>query len=223
MLILAALFGLLAGVLGALLSFLGNNLPTGPFMVLAASLLFAAAFLFSPRHGIAVKWWRHRSRARRVQRENTLKAIYHVLEFRQFLGEQVSLRELAERRRETLEEARTQAEELRRHGFASLPDDRQSILLTPAGWQRAAAIVRNHRLWELYLTNAASIAPDHVHEDAEKIEHVLGEEVARQLERQLDYATKDPHGRPIPSAVDIHQGGVPFQGPSSPTGFIRPS
>ena len=51
--------------------------------------------------------------------------------------------------------------------------------LTPDGWQRACEIVRNHRLWELYLTNEASIA-DRVHDDAEIIEHVLGEETVRQ-------------------------------------------
>ena len=59
-------------------------------------------------------------------------------------------------------------------------------------------MVRNHRLWELYLTHAARIAADHVHEDADKIEHVLGEEVVRELEQRLDYAGVDPHGRAIP-------------------------
>jgi Mn-dependent DtxR family transcriptional regulator len=79
------------------------------------------------------------------------------------------------------------------------------IFLTPIGFQLAAAIVRNHRLWELYLTNQAHIAVDHVHEDAEKIEHVLGEEVVRELERKLGYATIDPHGRAIPNLDEIRR------------------
>ena len=53
------------------------------------------------------------------------------------------------------------------------------------GWEYACRIVRNHRLWELYLTNEAKYAPDHVHEDAEKIEHVIGEKTVRKLERLL--------------------------------------
>lgn len=220
MLLLAAVFGLLAGAIGAFLSFLGNNLPTGPFMVLAASLVFALAFLFGPRHGIVIKWWRNRSRGLRVRRENTLKAIYHVMEQRQFVGEAVSLRELAERRRETIEDALAQAKALCRHGLATLQEDRDAILFTPEGWQRAAAIVRNHRLWELYLTNAARIAADHVHEDAEKIEHVLGEDVVRQLERQLDYATRDPHGRHIPGSVEILQA-TAGPAPSNIPGFTK--
>jgi len=209
MLWLAALFGMIAGAVGAFLSFLGNNLPTGPFMVLGATAVFGFAFLLGPRHGVLVRWWQQRSRARRIQRENTLKSIYHVLEGRDFQGEGVSLRELAERRRETIEDARRQAAELRHHDLATLHEDGNLVFLTPAGWQRACAIVRNHRLWELYLTNAAQIAADHVHDDAEKIEHVLGEEVVRELERRLEYATKDPHGRSIPGLADMQKGMAP--------------
>jgi manganese/zinc/iron transport system permease protein len=198
MLLLAAVFGMVAGALGAFLSFLGNNLPTGPFMVLAATAVFAAAFLFGPRHGVLARWWRQRSRAARIQRENTLKAIYHVLEARNFLGEGVSLRELAERRRETEEEVAAQAAALHTHGLATLHDDGNHIFVTPDGWQRACAIVRNHRLWELYLTNEAHLAADHVHEDAEKIEHLLGEETVRELERRLVNTKQDPHGKTIP-------------------------
>jgi Mn-dependent DtxR family transcriptional regulator len=209
MVFLAALFGLLAGSFGAFFSFLGNNLPTGPFMVLGATAVFALAFFFGPRHGIVLRWLRQRSRSQRVQRENTLKSMYHVLEGRGFAGEGVSLSELAERRRETLEESRARSIELKRHRMVTLDEDGNMIFLTPEGWTRACAIVRNHRLWELYLTNAAQIAADHVHDDAEKIEHVLGEEVIRQLERRLDYATKDPHGRLIPSLSDLRKGAAP--------------
>ncbi len=209
MLLLAAVFGMLAGVAGSFFSFLGPSLPTGPFMVLGATTVFAGAFLFAPRHGVVTRCWRQRSRAQRVQRENTLKSVYHVLEGREFKGEGVSLLELAERRRETVEAARAQGEKLRRHGLATLHEEGNMIFLTPSGWQQACAIVRNHRLWELYLTNAAQIAADHVHDDAEKIEHVLGEEVVRELERRLNYATKDPHGRPIPGWADVNVGASP--------------
>lgn len=223
MLWLAALFGMVSGALGAFVSFLQTSLPTGPFMVLAASLVFGCAFLFAPRHGVVVRWVRRRSRARRVQRENTLKAIYHVLEDRDFFGEGVSLNELAERRRETVEDASQLATRLVRHGLATLHEDGDLILLTPEGMQRASAIVRNHRLWELYLTNAASIAADHVHEDAEKIEHVLGEETVRKLERRLAFATRDPHGRAIPSTADIQKISKGGSSPEEVTGYGRRS
>jgi len=216
---LSAIFGLLAGALGSFLSFLGPNLPTGPFMVLGATAVFVLAFLFGPRHGIVIRGIRRRSRASRVQRENTLKSIYHVLEGRDFKGDGVSLRELAERRRETVEEAARQSRELRRHALATLHEEGNLIFLTPDGWQLACAIVRNHRLWELYLTNAAQIAADHVHEDAEKIEHVLGDEVVREIERRLANATRDPHGRPIPSLSDMQRGGATSERSPASVGY----
>jgi manganese/zinc/iron transport system permease protein len=203
MLILSALFGMASGSAGAFFSFVGRNLPTGPFMVLAAAAVFAVGLFFGPRHGIVTRWWRQRSRAARISRENTLKAIYHVLEDEEFETDQVSTRELAERRRETLEEAHRAVNTLRRHQYVTLSSDGDSAFLTPEGWQRACEIVRNHRLWELYLTNAAHIAADHVHEDAEKIEHVLGEETVRKLEKRLNYARSDPHGKLIPGLEDI--------------------
>jgi manganese/zinc/iron transport system permease protein len=210
MLWIAAIVGMVAGGIGAFVSFLGPGLPTGPFIVLAASGVFVICFLFAPRHGTAVRWIRQRSRAHRVQRENTLKSIYQVLEARRFHGEGVSVRELAERRRETIEDARRQAGTLRRHGLATLQEDGNSVFLTPAGWRLASSIVRNHRLWELYLTNAASIAADHVHDDAEKIEHVLGEEVVREIERRVAHANRDPHGKPIPNIEDVQRGAAPL-------------
>jgi len=221
MLLLAAVFGVAAGAAGAFFSFLSTNLPTGPLMVMGASLVFVLAFLFGPRHGVVSRWWRRQSRSAQIQRENTLKAVYHVLEARDFEGEGVSLRELAEKRRETIDEVRGQSKQLNTHQMATLHEDGDSIHLTPEGWQRACEIVRNHRLWELYLTNEASIAPDHVHDDAEVIEHVLGEETVRQLERTLNYATKDPHGRPIPGLMDLKLGGQVMGGPATVPGYGR--
>ncbi len=218
---LAALFGMLAGVGGAFLSFLGPNLPTGPFMVLGASLVFTMAFFFAPRHGIVTRWWRQRSQARRMHRENTLKSIYHVLEGREFHGENIALSDLQKRRGEPASEIRERAVELQNSGLATFDQKADEVHLTPDGWQRACEIVRNHRLWELYLTHAAQISADHVHEDAEKIEHVLGEDVVRQIEKRLNYATKDPHGRDIPGQLDIEKGRRGDGERGNPVGYGR--
>jgi manganese/zinc/iron transport system permease protein len=198
----AAAFGVFAGVAGAFLSFMGHNLPTGPFMVIAASAVFATAFFFAPRHGVISRWWRQRDLAARTDRENTLKALYLIGERRGAEGGAVELSELAAQQREPAARSRLRAAALVTHGLVSVDSGR--IHFTPAGRRRAAEIVRNHRLWELYLTQSANIASDHVHEDAEKIEHVLGEDVVRELERRLNYARRDPHGRRIPSTAEIH-------------------
>ena len=200
--IYAAVLGVLTAGLGAFFSFLGNNLPTGPFMVLAGAAFFAVAFLFSPRHGWLTRLWRQRSLRVRTERENTLKAMYRVLEERGWHGEGVSLVELAQWRRETLEEIQMRAYELYRAGFATLGEEGSMLHFTPEGLRRAKAIVRNHRLWELYLTNVMQYGSDHVHDDAEKIEHVLGEDLVRQLERRLEFPETDPHGKKIPALRD---------------------
>ncbi len=210
----AAGFGMLSAALGAFLSFLGNNLPTGPFMVVGASATFVLAYLFAPRHGTVTRWVRHRNRSQRIRNENTMKAIYRVLENRQFKGEGVSLTELAELRRETVEDVRVRTHQLLKSGAVTLGEGDNMVYLTPEGYQRALQIVRNHRLWELYLTNEANYQPDHVHDDAEKIEHVLGEDVVRELERELGYPETDPHGKPIPS--------MPRQLVEQPTGGGAP-
>jgi ABC-type Mn2+/Zn2+ transport system permease subunit/Mn-dependent DtxR family transcriptional regulator len=206
MLVIAAGLGAVSGATGAFFSFVGRNLPTGPFMVLAAGLVFVVALFCAPRHGIATRWWAHRSRRARVRRENTLKAIYHVLEEAEFQREVLSREELAQRRRKPLEEVDAEVGELAAAGLITTFQD--GLSFTPRGWQRACEIVRNHRLWELYLTNAAQLAPDHVHDDAELIEHLLGEETVRQLERRLNFARRDPHGKLIPGLADIRQGPV---------------
>lgn len=219
MLLYSAAIGIGSGITGAFLSFLGSNLPTGPLMVLAASTSFAAVFLFAPRRGVVSRWWRDLSQSHRIARENTLKAVFHILEELKFGTETVSLLELASRRRVTLEVAEQEARSLAGNQLATMGADEASISLTPAGWQRACEIVRNHRLWELYLTQAVEIPADHVHDDAERIEHVLGADAVRELERRLSFAKRDPHGRPIPSLADLQIGGHAAPRPNKVAGY----
>jgi len=210
MLIYSSLFGMLAGVSGAFFSYLGNSLPTGPFMIVAASSLFTIALLFGNRYGIIPRWIRHVERNRRIQIENTLKAVYQIRERTQFKTEGVSLQQLGEQRNLPLAETSKEVKKLLKERFATIPEDRidnfqqnLTLYLTPFGWENACRIVRNHRLWELYLTESVQYQPDHVHDDAEEIEHILGEEIVRQLERNLNFPAFDPHGKLIPSIIDL--------------------
>lgn len=225
MLVLASAFGIFSGVLGAFFSFLGNSLPTGPLMVLAASSVFTLSFLFSPKHGLVSRWRKRRSSAVRIKNENTLKAIYHVREGNGFAGEGVSVKDLALRMNETEAETLRRLAGLRSVGVCDLKniEGGQLALLNPDGWLRACAVVRNHRLWELYLTNQAEYEPDHVHDDAEIIEHVLGEETVRRLERLLDYPAEDPHGKLIPSLADLQRSLIKGNSGEKATGYRMPN
>ncbi len=204
MLRVSAILGMMAGAFGTFCSFLSTGLPTGPFIVVFATLIFIPTYLFAPRHGVLRKWWRNRSLQLRTARENTLKAIFHVFEKEGFVTEQVGLLELAQQRRQSEEEVMKSIKELEGSGFATVSGEQ--LVLTPSGYQRACEIVRNHRLWELYLVNNVDIAADHVHDNAEQIEHVLNHEMIHALEKELDFPETDPHGKPIPGWDDLKRG-----------------
>ena len=79
-------------------------------------------------------------------------------------------------------------------------DGGREIRLTERGAAEAQRIVRNHRLWELYLITHADIAPSHVDRDADQIEHVLDPELVADLEELLK-AQARPGVPPSPHAV----------------------
>jgi manganese/zinc/iron transport system permease protein len=53
--ILAALIGALSGFFGVFLSYLQEGFSSGPMIVLVATLIFALAFLFGPKHGLVAR------------------------------------------------------------------------------------------------------------------------------------------------------------------------
>ena len=74
------------------------------------------------------------------------------------------------------------------------------IVLTPSGEQVALEIIRHHRLLELYLAETLGVHVDDVHDEADRLEHVISEELEARIDRALGYPTHDPHGDPIPDA-----------------------
>ena len=207
MLVLAAVFGMLSGAIGAFVSYLSNNLPTGPFIVLGATSIFLLALLFGPRHGLLPKILRRRKQRKRIALENTLKAVFHLNENSQFTKRAFEAGKLATERNASLHETEAEIRNLVKAGMALRLDTangtkmsgKAQFELTKPGWYRACEIVRNHRLWELYLTNAAQYQTDHVHDDAEDTEHHLGEDIVLRIEARLKNPIHDPHGKLIPN------------------------
>jgi DtxR family Mn-dependent transcriptional regulator len=71
--------------------------------------------------------------------------------------------------------------------------------LREAGRKIALEMIRHHRLLELYLKEALGFSWDRVHEEAERLEHVISEEFEERIDRLLQFPTHDPHGDPIPT------------------------
>jgi DtxR family transcriptional regulator, Mn-dependent transcriptional regulator len=74
------------------------------------------------------------------------------------------------------------------------------VTLTEPGEKVALEVVRHHRLLEVYLTQTLGLSWDKVHSEAERLEHVLSEELEAEIDRALGYPATDPHGDPIPTA-----------------------
>jgi len=72
--------------------------------------------------------------------------------------------------------------------------------LTPAGERVALEVIRHHRLLELYLARTLGLHVDAVHDEADRLEHVISEELEERIDRALGFPTHDPHGDPIPDA-----------------------
>jgi DtxR family Mn-dependent transcriptional regulator len=74
----------------------------------------------------------------------------------------------------------------------------QGARLTDAGRSLALEVIRHHRLIELYLAEALGVPWDRVHEEAERLEHVISEDLERRMADRLGDPRFDPHGAPIP-------------------------
>jgi DtxR family transcriptional regulator, Mn-dependent transcriptional regulator len=75
----------------------------------------------------------------------------------------------------------------------------QGVTLTDTGRAIALEVIRHHRLIETYLAQALNVPWDRVHEEAEKLEHVLSEYLEARIDELLGHPSFDPHGSPIPS------------------------
>lgn len=208
MVILAGVFGALAGVLGAFVSALDLStvsgpvrLPTGPLTVVAATFVFVVSLIFAPGRGVLARWRRHRSNRLRVLRENVLKTLFQLDEAaRSEGGGRRTVEQVAERRGIAARPVRTEFRRLLRSGLVE--GGPGGVSLSGVGRREARRVVRNHRLWESYLVHAADIARDHVHRDAEAVEHLLPPELVEAIEASLPSADVDPHGMPIPGDVE---------------------
>ncbi|MEJ1154103.1 MULTISPECIES: metal-dependent transcriptional regulator [Microbacterium] len=83
------------------------------------------------------------------------------------------------------------------------------IALTDAGNERAATMVRRHRLIESWLVQEFGYGWDEVHEEAEELEHTISDRLLEGIDERLGRPRFDPHGDAIPDA-DGHVEREPF-------------
>lgn len=197
LLLIAGAFSAVSGILGTYVSFVIPQMPTGPWVVVFLSLFAFASFLFAPKKGVLSRFIARRYYLKKTNQDHILKAIFHGTEKGQssFPIEEI-YQVIPYKKRET----RQTIDDLIK---ADLLINNQGIIdFTSKGKSEAKRIVRLHRLWELYLNEYMNIAPDHVHDSAEKLEHILTPELEALLENRLNYPKLDPHQEAIPRDND---------------------
>jgi DtxR family Mn-dependent transcriptional regulator len=74
----------------------------------------------------------------------------------------------------------------------------RGVRLSERGRLVALEVLRHHRLLEQYLVETLGMPLDEVHDEADRLEHVLSEALEERIDQALGYPTHDPHGDPIP-------------------------
>ncbi len=191
MAILSACFGGVAGAAGAVLSALAPRWPAGAVIVLANSFLFGISFLFGTVRGLWVRMRSQQSLNRKIARQHLLRAVHEGTELQASSAVDWSY---------VLEARSWSASALRRAVRAAAREDlleevNGQLILTAKGAEKAARVVRNHRLWEMYLITYADIAPSHVDRDADMVEHILEPALIAELEAllSLEGPLESPH------------------------------
>ena len=197
-LFLSAVLGVSAAVLGSwltiALSNLGFETARAPTMAIVAGLQFALAFLFAPKAGLWFQHLRHRALTQRIADENLLGSVWRLET--QTQG-RVAVAQVADalgydRRTVLAAQARCRA-----RGELEVDAD-AALHLSEEGRKRIEEVIRAHRLWESWLAHELGAAPDHVHDAADQMEHHLRPDLVRELEAQLEFPDRDPHGTEIP-------------------------
>ena len=196
MVIIAAAFGGISGFAGAFISYVAPAMPTGPWIVMVVSKIAVFSFFFAPKKGIVMKLISRKNMVKQIREENILKLLFQLGQKDGNYFQQRSISEMLAKRPFKPKQLISGLERLKKQGF--LEDGNGSWKFTRAGQKKGARMVKLHRLWEVYLTRYLRIASDHVHEDAETIEHIITPDLEAKLEKLLEYPVKDPHQSDIP-------------------------
>ena len=192
--VLSGVIGCLGACLGGFISALFPKFAAGAVMVLMTTFLFAVSMLLGARRGVVWRAWQHRSLSRRVATHDLLRSIFELIEVRDegrapisiasLSGAQVSMQEVLRQRHWDQRRLATALTAARREAWLKeIPDS--SFVLTSDGANEAIEIIRNHRMWEIFLIENADVAPAYVDRYVDRIEHVVDPEFMETVNSEL--------------------------------------
>lgn len=211
MMLISAVLGALSAMVGAAMSALFANLPSGAMIVLVCTAFFCLSLVLGRQRGLLVRWLRRERLNRSIDRQHLLRAMYELLEPARGVEpgtarprSSASIDDLLSKR--SWSQSRV-LREIRRTERAGLIRQRDgAVEFTDSGWHEARRLTHQHRLWELYLITYADVAPSRVDRDADAIEHVLEPDVVAELQRLLQAQSGSvpatPHALKPPAAAE---------------------
>jgi ABC-type Mn2+/Zn2+ transport system permease subunit/Mn-dependent DtxR family transcriptional regulator len=191
-LVYAGFIGFFSAASGLILAIIWDTTP-GPAMTVVATIIYIFAMLFSPEKGLVFKYFRNRKMKEKILIEDILKQTLR-------LGEKgtVTVEKLSDKLGFSAATIRGKLPNLKRKGLLII--NNKILELTEEGKNQATRLVRAHRLWETYLVEKMGLTAEQIHEDAEKYEHILTDEILDEMEERLGFPAHDPHGSPIPKS-----------------------
>jgi manganese/zinc/iron transport system permease protein len=191
MLVYAGIFALFSGFSGVIISSSGKAMPTGPWIVVVLSIFTIIAIFFGKEKGVIARMRTRKSNNIKINNENTLKTIYKLSKEG---NDSIPLDQLINNQSTT--QFKPILKRLEKNQI--LIRVNESVILTEKGKLAAREVIRKHRLWEIYLSKYFNLDPDHLHDDAEGIEHIITPEIEKHLITLLNRPEKDPHQSEIP-------------------------
>ncbi len=193
MLLYAGAFGFLSGVVGVVISYSGTGMPTGPWIVVVLSVFALLAILFGKKKGVLARMRLRNANNIKINNENVLKDVYKIAKDGK---NTISINDLVDQEKYAITKLKSILKRLENDNH--LDQIRGLIILSDKGRLAAREVIRKHRLWEIYLSKYFQLDADHLHDDAEGIEHVITPEIEKELIRLLERPETDPHHSEIP-------------------------
>ena len=127
--------------------------------------------------------------------ENYLKAIYKLSKS----GDLVSTNNIASQMSTSAASVTDMIKRLAEKNMV-IYEKYKGVELSDQGRLKATQMIRNHRLWEVFLVEKLSFTWDEVNDIAEQLEHIKSPDLIKRLEEFLGHPSFDPHGDPIPDS-----------------------
>ena len=191
--ILAAILGFLSAVIGLLLAIFFDTTP-GPAMAVVAAIMYVLAAFFAPNRGLVFQFFQKRKLKNKIHMEDVMKESFKL---QQRTG--LNFESLSNKLGFKKSELNKLIKQLRQKGYF----EKDELVLTEAGRKMANKLTRAHRLWETYLVSEVGLTDDQIHDDAERLEHLLSEDLLDEVDAHLGFPQKDPHGSPIPAKTGL--------------------